>query len=74
MTAKLMPLRSNELLDFVHRGLSAFPDLSMLILSSTVPTAAGRFNSANYQPSSLCKAQSIQHESAPKKNFASPDL
>jgi hypothetical protein len=64
----------NELLDFVRRNHSSFPDLSRLILSSNAPTAAWRFSSPNNQLSMLARAQSIQEESALKSVFAALDL
>ena len=44
MTSELFPLALNELLGFVHRSLSAFPERSFSILSFTAPSAGWRFN------------------------------
>ena len=47
-----MRVRFNELLGFVHPSLSAFPELSSLILLFNTTTAAWRFNATEHQLSS----------------------
>jgi hypothetical protein len=43
MKSKLIPLRLNELLDFVRRDHSAVHHLSLLILPFNIPSSAWRF-------------------------------
>jgi hypothetical protein len=45
----LIPLASNELLDFVRRDYSAFPDPALTILAFNAPDAAWRFTSPEHQ-------------------------
>jgi hypothetical protein len=68
MKAMLIPVGWNELLDFVRHNHSALADLSPLIPSFNVDTAAWRFKVAKQRAACLCEAQSIQHQSALKNN------
>jgi hypothetical protein len=74
MKDMLIPVGCNEMLDFVRRDHSSSPDLPPSILSFNAPDAAGRCNSPEHQHSMLRKAQSIQQESALKKNSHAHDL
>jgi hypothetical protein len=49
MRGKLIPVGSNELLDFVRRNLSAFPDPALSILAFNAPDAAWRSNLPHHQ-------------------------
>ena len=51
----------NELLDFVRRDHSAFPDLALTILAFNAPDADWRFNSPEHQRS--LSARGSQHSS-----------
>jgi hypothetical protein len=62
MTAKLIPLRLNELLGFVRRCHSASPEPLTLILLSNVATAAWRFKSTEHSLATL--ARGSQHSSS----------
>ena len=61
MKAMLSRVGLNELLGFVHRCHSAFPEPSMLILSFNAHSVGWRFNSQEHQRSIL--ARGSQHSS-----------
>jgi hypothetical protein len=69
MKDKLFPVGCNELLDFVRPDHPFSPEPPPLILLSNAPTAAWRFTSSKEELKFLCKAQSIQDQSASKRNF-----
>jgi len=70
MKDKLIPLRFNELLDFVRRDHSASLEPSTLILSSNSPTAVWRFISDYHQLSMLERgAQHSRFISTQDKSF-----
>jgi len=74
MKGKLTRVGFNELLDFVHRSHSAVFNLASVILSFNVINAAWRCPLPNHQLSMLAGAQSMQLESAFKRNCDALDL
>jgi hypothetical protein len=60
MKDRLIPLRLNELLDFVRRDYSASPHFSPFIVSSNALTALWRFISTYHQLWILQEAHTIQ--------------